>query len=165
MRIIIAILILINSNSILAQKKATNLLKTAYEKKSDEYLKEFFELWRKEVKPIKKNELLKLNDTIKCAYKAFEAFYNPIEIGKIRGPEWGDSIYRNVQYYIVQNSVAIKIANFRIIDTANKKFINAACFKLSDARISNIFRRKNVFIKHLQQHLECIHSPAMRCSG
>jgi hypothetical protein len=79
-----------------------NLLKKAYKKKSIKKLNRFFENWANETPD---NVALVENDTILEAYKVFEGFYKPTQPSLIGGSEWGDSIYSNVKYYIVQSEL------------------------------------------------------------
>lgn len=83
------------------------ILEDAYKKKSKERLDDFFEYWRKDVPPISEKEFQLLSDTLKEVYGAFETFYQPLNLDKIGASEWGDSIYRNVDYLIVQNNLRL----------------------------------------------------------
>lgn len=86
---------------------ASQLLKKAYKKQSTELLKQFFQNWNQEVQPISEIELSKLNDTIQQAYSIFTGFYKPQSIDSLGGSEWGNYIYRDVDYLIVQNFIEI----------------------------------------------------------
>ena len=83
------------------------LLEKANKKNSKDLLKSFFENWHSEIPTISNNELLQLNDTIKQAYRAFSTFYNPLDIDSIGGSEWGNKIYENVDYLLLQNKLYI----------------------------------------------------------
>ncbi|MBK7440347.1 MAG: hypothetical protein IPI65_02110 [Bacteroidetes bacterium] len=83
------------------------LLEKAYKKESPEMLHQFFLNWNKEIQPISEKELLTLNDTIRNTYNVFTAFYKPQSIDSLGGSEWGNSIYDNVEFLVVQNSIKI----------------------------------------------------------
>lgn len=76
-----------------------DLLEKAYKKKSIEMLTQFFENWANEITP---NTMHYSNDTIQEAYQVFKGFYKPTELSLIGGSEWGDSIYSNSKYFVVQ---------------------------------------------------------------
>ena len=84
-----------------------NVLKKAYKNQSTEELKNFFDAWSREISPITDVELLTYNDTIQQAYKAFIAFYKPHRLDSLGGSEWGNDIYKNVDFLIVQNKLKI----------------------------------------------------------
>ena len=88
-------------------QNASLLLETAYKEKSGKKLTDFFDIWQKETSVVSENELSKQNDTLKQAYKVFTAFYNPSEIGKLGGSEWGNDIYKAVSYLIAQDKIKI----------------------------------------------------------
>ncbi|MFN8343724.1 MAG: hypothetical protein U0X91_01895 [Spirosomataceae bacterium] len=83
------------------------LLEKANKKKSKELLKKFFDNWHSETPTITNLELLQLNDTVRQAYRAFAAFYKPLDVDSIGGSEWGNKIYENVDYLILQNKLWI----------------------------------------------------------
>jgi hypothetical protein len=87
------------------------LLEESYKKNSAELLKQFFLNWNQEIKTITNDELLNSNDTVNQAYQAFTAFYKPHSIGSIGGSEWGNDIYSNVDFLIVQNFIKIYFTN------------------------------------------------------
>ncbi len=82
-------------------------LEIAYKKKSASLLKEFFNQWAQNSSPITNIDLTQLNDTVKNAYQVFTVFYKPTDINRIGGSEWGKSIYTEVDFLIVQNSIKI----------------------------------------------------------
>lgn len=83
------------------------LLEEAYKRKSKESLKGFFQKWNQEIVPVSNDELLKMGDTIKETYKVFKGFYKPQAIDSLGGSEWGNDIYKDVSYLLVQNSIKI----------------------------------------------------------
>ncbi|MFV0538726.1 MAG: hypothetical protein ACK5M3_15385 [Dysgonomonas sp.] len=87
------------------------LLEEAYKKKSEEQLGEFFVHWQKEIPSISNEEFEHLSDIEKEVYNAFCSFYNPIDLQAIGRSEWGDSIYRDVNYLIIQNNIYYRIQN------------------------------------------------------
>lgn len=82
-------------------------LNKAYKKKSIVLLRDFFEDWHKEIKPISDSEFSQLNDTIKEAYNVFESFYNPKELKKYDHKEDFSGIYKNLEFAIIQNSIKV----------------------------------------------------------
>jgi hypothetical protein len=79
----------------------------SYEHNSKKELKLFFDIWKKQQQPITKNELLKKNDTTKNVYNVFNIFYNPLNIKKLGGSEWGNKIYKKSKYLVIQNKILI----------------------------------------------------------
>ncbi len=90
---------------------AGQLLEKAYKKKSVEKLKQFFQNWNKEIRTISEKELSILNDTIRQTYNVFTAFYKPLRIDSLGGNEQGDSIYKDVEFLVLQNSIKIYFAD------------------------------------------------------
>lgn len=88
-------------------QNAGKLLEKAYKKESPEMLHQFFLNWNKEVQTISENELSALNDTIRNTYNVFTAFYKPQSIDSLGGSEWGNLIYENVEFLVVQNFIKI----------------------------------------------------------
>jgi hypothetical protein len=82
-------------------------LDIAYKTNSKELLKEFFLKWENDIKSLSKEEEYMLNDTLKQVYNAYIEFYKPNRIRKLGGSEFGDKIYKNVKYYVVQNRLKI----------------------------------------------------------
>jgi hypothetical protein len=85
----------------------TRLLKKAYRKNSTELLNQFFRQWQQENPTITDAELATYNDTIQEAYKVFKAFYKANQLDSIGGSEWGNDVYKNAKYLIVQNELQI----------------------------------------------------------
>ncbi len=106
------------------------LLEEAYKKKSEDQLNEFFASWQKEIPPVSNEEFDSLSDIEKEVYNAFCAFYNPIDLQTIGRSEWGDSIYRDVNYLIIQNSLYYRVQD-KVFFTAEEK---VAIYKKSLAK-------------------------------
>lgn len=83
------------------------LLETAYKHKSKEELKAFFLRWNRDIPPVTEAELAGWNDTIRQAYRVFAAFYMPHRLDRLGGSEWGNDLYRDVDFLIVQNDLCI----------------------------------------------------------
>jgi len=112
----------------------------SYKQKSTEELDRFFKNWAREIQPITNAELVKLNDTLQQAYKVFESFYQPKDIEKIGGSEWGNEIYANAKYLVVQSSIRIGFTK-----TLNKDSVihsNVKKIYPTDTTMQNKFLRK-----------------------
>ena len=107
MRLINLIILFTLAGIVAKAQTEGELLEKAYKKKSLPVLKDFFETWHNDIKPIADEELGTQNDTIVHAYRAFSAFYNPLDLERAGGSEWGDDIYNNVTYLIVQDRLWI----------------------------------------------------------
>lgn len=93
-------------------QKADTLLYKAYKNKSLTELQAFFEHWATESPPISAEAFRQLNDTTRNIYLVYNLFYNPLNIGKTGGSEWGNDIYKDVKYLLVQDRI-----HYAIIDT------------------------------------------------
>lgn len=91
------------------QRRDTLLFK-AYKSKSLTELKAFFDNWASETKG--SEDLLTLNDTTNNVYLVFQAFYNPKDVARTGGSEWGNEIYKNAKYLLVQDMIY-----YGIVDT------------------------------------------------
>ena len=100
-----------------SQKEDTLLFK-AYKSKSLTHLEEFFGHWSNNIQPITAFEFRRLNDTVQNFYSAFKCFYNPFDIGRSGGSEWGNEIYKGVKYLIVQDKVY-----YGFVDTLDKNLL------------------------------------------
>lgn len=83
------------------------LLEKAYEEKSNKLLKQFFQNWNLEIQPPRETEFSKLNDTIRQTYNVFTVFYSPDSLERLGSSEWGNDIYKNADYLIIQESIKI----------------------------------------------------------
>lgn len=82
-------------------------LEVAYKLRSQEKLTQFFQDWSQSIPAISDRELVTLSKQQQEAYKVFTAFYKPHRLDSLGGSEWGNSIYQNVNFLLVQNSVKI----------------------------------------------------------
>jgi len=98
------------------------LLEQAYKKKSTELLNQFFINWHNEIPTISNTEFSNLNDTLKQAYNVFTAFYKPCAIDSVGGSEFGNKLYENVDYLIVQNETKIYITSDKLYYTDQEKY-------------------------------------------
>src|SRR5258705_13751683 len=92
-------------------QKRDTLLFRAYKSKSETELQAFFENWVAETGSISLNSS-NLNDTVQNVYLVFQSFYNPRDISKIGGSEWGNDIYKAAKYFLVQDRVY-----YAVVDT------------------------------------------------
>jgi hypothetical protein len=81
---------------------------------------EFFEVWHKEVPPRSSAEVDHMPDTAREIYRLYEEFYNPRQLDRIGGSEWGSNIYKKVKYCLVQNTIL-----FNFVDTLNRDLLIA----------------------------------------
>jgi len=88
-------------------QKQDSLLLKAYRTNSSEELEQCFNNWVRESAPISPAEMSKLNDTVREVYQVFREFYNPLEIERIGGSEWGNHVYDKSKYFIVQNEIRV----------------------------------------------------------
>jgi hypothetical protein len=92
------------------------ILDSAYAHKSSDQLKEIFDRWADQSKPVSENELKLKRNHEKYAYEIFEDFYTPKSISRVGHSEFGDSVYNDIEYAFVQNEVIIEIYNKLILD-------------------------------------------------
>ena len=140
--------ILLFSTSYIYSQPETKILEKAYKEKSTTKLKDFFIVWSQDVPPITDTNLLEFNDTIQQTYKAFISFYKPHRLDSIGGSEWGNDIYKKVDFVIVQNAIKIYFTDKvyysaqeteeYIVDEINRKY-----FDKDSTRISMLERLKN----------------------
>ncbi|NDV94460.1 hypothetical protein D0T84_05930 [Dysgonomonas sp. 521] len=128
---------------ILDYAQAQDILETAYKKKSKIMLNDFFRNWQEEIKPIGKDELLSLSDTIQNTYKVFSAFYKPLDLISVGNSEWGDSIYQNVKTLIVQNSVKIYFVD-KVYYTEEETDSIVTCFIKKSATSEKVIDRRRI---------------------
>ena len=93
-----------------------SLLWNAYKKKDTSELRQFFERWSVETPALSDAGIDGLNDTLGNVYEVYKAFYRPQNIGQLGGSEWGDSIYANVSYLILQDELHFAFADTLGID-------------------------------------------------
>ncbi len=100
------------------QNDGVKLLKYSYKNRDIDSLDMFFSNWENEFQPISQKQFGNLSDTLKDVYEIFSDFYTPQDLKRIGASEWGDSIYKSVDYVIVQNRI-----DFSIVETLDKKEI------------------------------------------
>lgn len=81
-------------------------LDKAFQKKSIELSNDFFTTWQKQSYPIDKNEI---NDTLLQAYNLFDSFFNPNKLSDLGANPDFDSIYRDSEYFIIDNQINLFI--------------------------------------------------------
>jgi hypothetical protein len=121
-------------------------LNIAYKTNSKELLKDFFLKWENEMKPLPIEQEKNINDTLKQVYKAYVEFYNPSRINKLGGSEFGNKIYKNVKYFVVQNSLKMFFTDkIYYSEKEVEEFIplRITQSKLSDSAKQNLLKRKN----------------------
>ena len=133
----------------------SDLLYSAYDKKSTKELTQFFKNWSKNIPTISDAEFSAMNDTFRQTYSAFTAFYKPTSIDSLGGSEWGNKIYKDVDFLIVQNSIDIYFTdkifytakdsddyivsyiNTHIADSLKQKYLKRYNNRLSDIVLEN----------------------------
>ncbi len=108
----------------------SDLLESAYQKKSKKMLTQFFENWAKEVQS---NESKALNDTISEAFKVFRGFYKPTKLSFLTGNKWENSIYSKSKYFLVQN----RLINIFFVDRVY--YSNRETDSLTIAKIKEVY--------------------------
>jgi hypothetical protein len=68
----------------------------------------------------------KLNDTLKSVYGLFEEFYNPLDLKKIGGSEWGNDIYKNVDFLLLQDQIRFGFVDTLDLELMLQKMYNDA---------------------------------------
>jgi len=162
------------------------LLKRAFKKKSTDLLEQFFQEWHQENQPISKIELSKLNDTIKQTYLVFTKFYKPLNIDSLGGSEWGNDIYKNTKFLIIQNFIKIyftdklyyteqEVDNYVVNyinrnikdDSTRQKLLRRTEGKLSKSVLEHFGPNQNVFFERNDTLIDSIINfrPQIECSG
>ena len=90
----------------------------AYETKSITTLNKFFEQWAEETPPLSAAQTERLSDTLQNIYALFEKFYNPLDIEKVGGSEWGNDIYKKVHFLLLQDRI-----RYGFVDTLDRDAI------------------------------------------
>ncbi len=90
-----------------AQAQTADQLEKAYQEKSTEKLKTFFDDWAKDLKPATSSQRKKLSKPAQQAYRIFETFYNPHDVQSRGGSEFGNKIYEGFNYLIIKNKLNI----------------------------------------------------------
>lgn len=185
MKTILTISILFLATLLQSQSNA-HLLKKAYKRRSTESLKQFFLNWNKEIQPITELEFSKLNDTIKQAYSVFTGFYKPQSIDSLGGSEWGNDIYKNVDFLIVQNFIKIyftdkiyyseqEVDDYVVdyinqnikADSTRQKLLKRKDGKLSEFVLENFGPNRSIFFDRKDSLTDSIVNfrPQINCNG
>ena len=117
-RLLILISLLFCSTHSIGQRNDTLLFK-AYKSQSLTELQIFFENWAAETSAISKEDFSKLNDTAKNVYLVFQTFYNPTDISRTGGSEWGNDIYKSVKYFLILDKVYCAVIDTLVKNTSN----------------------------------------------
>ena len=117
----------------------SQLLEHAYKAKSQVELAQFFGVWSKNITPASQQEIQGMSPLHQEAYRVFTVFYKPHQLDSLGGSEWGNHIYQNAKFLLVQNSIIIRkedsserdsITDFRpVVAVPNKQ-----CIYLTSAR-------------------------------
>ncbi len=87
MRTVLGILIILLNLTVQGQPQK-EILNEAYKKSSIKELDKFFKTWNKEIRPISKRELIKLNDTVQNIYNLLisnsDAYHHQVHIFRAR---------------------------------------------------------------------------------
>ncbi len=184
MKLFIFILFLLFTASANSQSPR-QLLDNAYKKKSTELLKQFFLQWNENIPSISNAELSGLNDTVRQTYKAFTAFYKPHSIDSLGGSEFGNDVYKDVEFLIVQNSIRIyftekvfyneqetddyvvEYLTKNISDSTSQKLLKRTNGKLSDEVLEKFGPNENVFAVRNYTMTDSIVNfrPAINCNS
>lgn len=124
-------------------QKGDTLLYKAYKTKSITELQTFFENWALETPSISNENFDKLSDTTKNIYQVFQSFYNPKDISRTSGSEWGNDIYKDVKYFLVQDKIYFAIVDSLVRDSA--KFGDIMFSAVSQYDTLNDFRPRLQF--------------------
>jgi hypothetical protein len=102
MRYILLLIFAISFSTCFGQDEFKNLEK-AYKKKSQSQYGQFLEQWRSESTPF--ISLDSLSNLQKDVYEIFIDFYNPFNLQRIGSGEWGNKLYSDIDYVIIQNRI------------------------------------------------------------
>ena len=116
------------------------LLLQAYRSHSSEKLEQFFDKWVQETPPLSVAAFQKLGGAVQNVYMLFQQFYNPKEIQRVGGSEWGNDIYKKAKYFLLQDMI-----RFAIVDTLDKDILlqkeYARLAKESNITIDSVIRQ------------------------
>ena len=84
------------------------LLDVAYQEQSTRRLEQYLQAWQQASAPITAAERAFLTPYQQQAYAVFTAFYKPHQVDSLGGSEWGNTIYQQARFLLVQNSLKIK---------------------------------------------------------
>lgn len=109
-----------------SQEELKNLEK-AYKNKSQNHFSQFLQKWQDESTPI--TSLVSLSDLKKDVYEIYKDFYNPYNLQRIGTGEWGNELYSDVEYVVIQNSI--------FINTYKTDSLNFGIFTNTDSLIQS----------------------------
>ncbi len=104
MRNILILILAISFSTCFGQVELKNLEK-AFKNKSQNQFSQFLEQWQSESNPITSSDIL--SNLHKEVYQIFKDFYNPFNLQRIGTGEWGEELYLDIDYVIIQNSIFI----------------------------------------------------------
>ena len=133
-----------------AQKREALLYK-AYKANSLNQLDSFFNHWLSETAPISTAAFNTLSDTVQNIYAVFQNFYNPIDIDKTGGSEWGNDIYAKVKYLVVQTDIRYGFVDTLDKDLLIKNKINRYT-KGDSSKLQSLLQRYNGDIENLNNN-------------
>lgn len=93
-----------------------SLLAQAYQTHSVGKLEAFFDQWAKETPPLSSAELATADVATKNVYSIFQQFYDPLNLQRIGGSEWGNDIYKKAKYLILQDRI-----QYGFVDTLDRE--------------------------------------------
>ncbi len=123
LRKLISILVLFILGSCNSSTEVENksTLDKIYESNDLVELSEYLNDWESDIQSISENEFYKLSIVEKNVYQIYESFYNPSDLGNYcttgRCPEFGNNMYSNLDYFIVQNKIQYTLNEYEDRDT------------------------------------------------
>ncbi|MFI1771530.1 hypothetical protein [Thalassobellus citreus] len=77
-----------------------NKLVSAYNKSCKDCLKDILDNWKNEFEPS-----TVIPDSLQDIYDVYKEMYSPWALERISNSEWGNDIYKDISYYIIQDSI------------------------------------------------------------
>lgn len=81
-----------------------NKLEILIKQNSQDSLKQFFTDWNIMIKP-NSNDFIEQNEIIKAVYDSYKTFYKPYDLLKLGNWQWGNNLYSESKYFVVQNKI------------------------------------------------------------
>ncbi len=104
-----------------SQPWSYEFLEEAYKKDSESDLKQFLDYYSSKGR-LRNQEYDQKPFFEKSAYDIYKLFYTPNDLSRFGRGEFGDSIYKDVKYFIVQNEIEVQFSNKEhLIDTITGK--------------------------------------------
>lgn len=126
MRNLLIIIFLVAFFNSFGQSEFENLENT-YRKRSQKHLNQFLQKWQEVSVPTV--NLDSLNELEKDVYTIFKDFYNPFNLGRIGDGEWGNELYAEIDYIIIQNKIFTYTYQIDNLNDINKKNRDSIVFK------------------------------------